>query len=127
MQNIEVVKAFYESFGRGDMATAFAIFDENLENHQQPSLPWGRVYRGHDGIQEFLGELMRWFGDIRINTHFYSDAPNDQVVVHGELHVLDRTFPYLELWQVVGGKIRRIESFLDTASMLNRLRELGRL
>jgi hypothetical protein len=104
------------------------VLHPEIEFHEAASLPWGKVYRGIGGMQEFLGALVTWFGnDIKITTHFYSDAPDDQVIVHATLHVLDRSYPYLELWQLTDGKVKRIEPFLDTASLLTRLRELRRL
>jgi uncharacterized protein len=127
-RNCEIVRTFYEAFARGDVPAGFAVFHPEIEFHEAPSLPWGKVYRGIAGMQEFLGALVQWFGnDIKIDAHFYADAPDDQVVVHANFRVLDRSFPFLELWKIADGKAKRIEPFLDTAGLMARLREVGRL
>ncbi len=126
--NTDIVRTFYEAFGRGDIPAAFATLRADVEFHEARSLPWGRIYRGLAGMQEFLGELVKVFGqDIRITTHYYVDAPDDQVIVSADLHVLERVFPYLETWQIRDGKVKRIEPFLDTGALLARVREAGRL
>jgi ketosteroid isomerase-like protein len=127
-QNVAIVKQFFDAFGRGDIPAAFALFHPEIEFHEQSSLPWARVYKGIAGMQEFLGELTKWLGqDIKIDVKYLVDAPDNRVVARAVLHCLDRSFDYLEEWQVVEGRIRRIEPFLDTGALMARLSDLDKL
>jgi uncharacterized protein len=125
---VEVVQQFYAAFARGDIPAAFALLHPEVEFHEQPSLPWGKVYRGLAGMQEYLGEMTKWVGnDVRVTVHYVLDAPGDKVVARADLHALDRTFPFLEEWHVVEGRGRRIEPFLDSGMLMARLSELDKL
>jgi uncharacterized protein len=126
--NVAIVKQFYDAFGRGDIPGAFALLHPEIEFHEQASLPWGRVYRGINGMQEFLGELGKWFGrDLGVTVNYAVDAPDNKVLLRGELRCLDRVFPFLEEWHIVEGRARRIEPFLDSGALMGRLSELDKL
>lgn len=127
MPNSDVVRSFYRAFGAGDVPGAFAVLHADIEFHEQRSLPWGGVYKGHEGMQRFLGTLGPLFGAMRIDVHQVVDAPNGEVFVHAELKALDRVFPFLERWKIADGKAIRIEPFLDTLALVNRLKELNKL
>jgi ketosteroid isomerase-like protein len=127
-QNTAIVKQFYDAFGRGDIPAAFALLHPEVEFHEQPSLPWGKVYRGLDGMQAFLGEVTKWLGsDLKLVVQYLVDAPDGKVVARTELQCLDRSFAALEEWQLVEGRIRRIEPFIDTGSLMARLSDLDKL
>jgi hypothetical protein len=126
--NVAIVRQFYDAFGRGDLKAAFALLHPEVEFHEQPSLPWGKVYKGLPGIQELLGELAKWVGpDLKVVVKYAVDAPDSKVVSRTELHCLDRIFPSLEEWQLVEGRVRRIEPFIDTGLLMARLSDLDKL
>ena len=56
-QNVEIAKKAYEAYGAGDVETALADFDDNIES----SIPGNSVisgdYRGKDQFMELLGKL----------------------------------------------------------------------
>jgi ketosteroid isomerase-like protein len=127
-QNVAIVKQFYDAFGRGDMPAAFALLHPEVELHEQPSLPWGRVYKGIAGMQEFLGELGKWLGEgIKLDVRYLVDAPDNKVVARTILRCLERSFESFEEWQLVEGRIRRIEPFTDTGLLMARLSDLDKL
>jgi ketosteroid isomerase-like protein len=126
--NVAIVKQFYDAFGRGDVPAAFALLHPEVEFHEQSSLPWARVYKGIAGMQAFLGELGNWLGpDLKVELVYAVDAPDNKVVMRGVLRCLERSFDYLEEWQVVEGRVRRIEPFLDTGALMARLSDLDKL
>jgi ketosteroid isomerase-like protein len=128
MANLDIVTGFYSDFGRGDFPAALARCHPEVEFHEMPSVPWGGVYHGIEGIQRFLGEFVRYFGTgARIDVLQVVEGQSGDVFAHGALHVYDRTFPYLELWKFRDGKASHIEPFIDTASLLKRLQEVGKI
>jgi len=127
-QNVAIVTQFYDAFVRGDIPTAFGLLHREVEFHEQASLPWGKVYKGIPGIEALLGELAKWLGpDLKIDVKYVIDAPDNRVVSRTELRCLDRSFASFEEWQLVEGRIRRVEPFIDTGLLMARLSDLDKL
>jgi ketosteroid isomerase-like protein len=58
-ENVEVVRAIYDAYDRGDYEAAFEYFHMDIEWFESPETPGAGVYRGHEGVRESLG---RWIG-----------------------------------------------------------------
>ena len=68
-RDLEVVRAGYAAFQRGDLADALAIFDPDfvLEVHTgRADLPELPVYRGHEGFLENWRDVTEPFDDVRV-------------------------------------------------------------
>ncbi len=48
-RNVEVVRRLFDAVERRDLPGLLACYDEEVEIHEAPSLPYGGVYRGIDG------------------------------------------------------------------------------
>ena len=78
--NVEVVRAQYEAWKRGDYREALAAFDEAVQ-WDATHFPDGQIYEGHEGVQLFM---RRWIGtweDYDMIVERYLDA-GDEVVIY---------------------------------------------
>lgn len=74
-----IVQALYDAAIGGDVATVLALLDENVICHESPSLPYGKVYRGHDGIKALFQPLTQYLAVEKISVeHLIADG--DRVV-----------------------------------------------
>ncbi len=56
-QNVDIAKKGYEAYGTGDVETALADFDDNIEWTIPGNSTVSGTYRGKDQFMEFLGKL----------------------------------------------------------------------
>lgn len=117
--NVELVRASFEAFGRGDFNAAFADFDPAAEWRTADDEPDTRTYRGLDELRSFVAQLADpWtnrFGQA-VRFEDFVDC-GDWVVApwHGRLHghgsgiEVDVSETYAV--QVRGGRIVRVEEY----------------
>ena len=55
-QNVEIAKKGYEAFGAGDIETALADFDDNVEWTIPGNSTLSGTYRGKEQFKEMLGK-----------------------------------------------------------------------
>ena len=95
-ENVEVVRAFYERFARGDF-DALAGFSDDFEFVTSPELPDAGTYRGDAGDKVVVAIFQR--GNLR----------GSQTAVEGRW------------WQVVtlrGGEVAQVVTFQERAQAL---------
>ena len=56
-QNVEIAKKAYEAYGAGDVETALADFDDNIEWSIPGNSAISGDYRGKDQFMQLLGKL----------------------------------------------------------------------
>jgi ketosteroid isomerase-like protein len=126
-QNVEIIRAFYEQFARGDFS-AFAAFPDEFEFVTSPELPDAGTYRG-EAAKRWMKTWVESFDQLTIEATEILDA-GDKVMVglfqrgrpRGSQTAVEGRW-----WQTVTvreGAIARVESFPDRAQAL-RAAELG--
>jgi ketosteroid isomerase-like protein len=83
MANVDVVRTWFEAYAREDMPTVFALAHPEIE--VRPALTGGlegRVYRGREGLREFLADVDSMWTDFRVELQELRDA-GDAVIVLG--------------------------------------------
>src|SRR5262245_8962266 len=79
-ENVEIVRAAYEAWNRGDLETFLQTFDPDLELH----LPEGGlnvgVRRGHEAIRQLLDGFLEVWDDLRAEPERFFGL-GDQVIV----------------------------------------------
>jgi ketosteroid isomerase-like protein len=55
--NVDIVRASFEAFGRGDFNAAFAAYDPSAEWHTAEDEPDSRTYRGVAELRGFVAHL----------------------------------------------------------------------
>lgn len=121
--NIALVRNLYEAFGRGDVDTVLAGFDENIEWNESEGMPYGGVYHGPQAVAENV------FAPIPNDFDGFSVAP-DEILGDGERVVALLTYrgtakesgkklemPAAHAWTVRDGKIVNFRQLADSATM----------
>jgi ketosteroid isomerase-like protein len=124
-ENVEVVRAANEAFLSGDVETALAALDPEIEWHATVGgIDEGRVYRGHaEVIQAFMDYFAVW-ERMEMRADRYIDAGGDEVVVfHHEVAKGRESGVVVEtdtgtVQTVRNGKIVRVRSYMDRQQAL---------
>lgn len=122
MGNLDLLRAAYDAFERGDRDAALAACAPDIEWHQAQGLPHGGLYRGVDAVRAnvFAPLQASWWETFAAPPDEFVDA-GDTVVVLGRYRgvakgtgrVLD--VPYAHVWTFVEGRATVFRQFLDTA------------
>jgi uncharacterized protein len=64
--DVELIRAAYEAFGRGDIAAVMAMLAEDIEWNAPDVLPHGQRVRGHEGVGAFFTGLADRWSDFRL-------------------------------------------------------------
>ena len=79
--NIALVRSLYEAFGKGDVPTVLAGFDENIEWNEPEGMPYGGQYHGPEAVAEnVFGPVTSDFDDFDVTPEEIL-ADGDRVVV----------------------------------------------
>jgi ketosteroid isomerase-like protein len=81
-QNVEIVRRIYTGLNRTG-SFDLELIDPSVELRESDE-PGARAYRGHQGVQEFLGQIQQEFEDVRWHPR-QMRAQEDHVVVVAEL------------------------------------------
>jgi uncharacterized protein len=122
-ENVEIVRRAFTAYTRGDTALFLELLDPDVVWIPFGATLEGRVYRGHDGVRQWLeGLLTDW--------EFFEPYPEDfrdlgdRVLVFGHWRARGRASgAELEragtwLFDVKGGKIVRLQTYSDRAEAL---------
>ena len=122
---VERVRSVIEAFNEGRLDTRMMgeLFDSEVELFDFPEVPDRRLYRGLDGVKEFLADLAENWEQTRISIEEIREL-GDAVVVLGRQSgagalagvPIDNSFG--EVVKFEGDQIRRIRMFRDHATAL---------
>jgi ketosteroid isomerase-like protein len=123
-ENVEVVRASWEAWSRGDIDALFDFYDPAIEWDMTHSLvPDMGVYHGHEGVREFFREW--WAFDVEPEEFIDAD---ESVIVrarHGgrgrastvggvEIPAYYSEMPrFWQVYRLRGGRAVRVEVYLD--------------
>ena len=122
---LEVVERIYEAFAAKDLDVILRLFSPDIVVTQNPSLPWGGRYEGHDGLGRF-STTIRGLIDSQVTVLAMFEA-GDRVVQYGRTAGTVRdtgaTFdiPECHIWRVEDGRAVEAQYFIDTPAMLAAL------
>lgn len=122
---VEIVQELYDAFGRRDVQKVFGLLAENVEIRQSEELPWGGIYRGHEGAREFFGKL---------GAHLNSTLEFERLIWSGDyvtavgwttgtVKANDAGFrvPVAHVWKIRGDAVVRVRFLIDNPMMLEAL------
>ena len=117
-----VVAEVYAAFGRGDLARIAELFADDGVISQSPALPWGGTHTGPQGLVSFLGTLTSHVASTPVTERLFADGAGRVVQVgrtRGTVRANGAAFdvPEVHVWTVAGGRVRRLEVYLDTPAM----------
>jgi ketosteroid isomerase-like protein len=124
-RDVERVQELYEAFRKRNLGAILLLMAKDVEIAQSAELPWGGVYRGHEGVRQLLGKLAEHL-DQRLEIECFIDA-GDRVVAVGRTvgkaraTNLEFDVPVAHVWTLQDSLITRFEPYIDNATMLAAL------
>ena len=122
-ENVEVVRRFLEAFNARDVDVLISLSTEDSEWRPFRAQLEGSVYRGHEGIRQFLGDMDEDWETFRIDALEFRDR-DERVAVIGRVHARGRGTS-VEIESIAGfaheldqGRIRRITSHSNVEAAL---------
>ena len=123
-QHIEQIREIYQAFGKGDMATVLAAFDERIEWREAEGNPYRPDGSPWVGPQAILTNLFMRLGsewESFTVTPVTFDPTADGALVQGRYTgrfkatgtAIDCQFAHL--WRLRDGKVVAFQQFVDTA------------
>ena len=121
--SIDVVRAAYEAFKRGDAEGLVAVADPDVEFGVSAAAPGG-TYRGHTGLRRYLKEIEAAFGDRwDAEVERVAEAGDGRVIVIARVFGEGKAGEPLELrlgqlWELRDGRLLRGTVYLDPEAAL---------
>jgi len=116
------VRALYDSFAARDLDAGLRLLDENIVISQDPAVPWGGIYAGHEAAVQFFAALTGTVdSSVRVEALF---AAGDTVVQYGRTAGTVRAngaafdIPECHIWTVRNGRVVEGQMYIDSAAML---------
>lgn len=116
MTAIEVVIAYGEALGKGDIPTAFSYFSDNVKWHQPGDNQFSGLKNGANEIGKMIAGMME------VSKGTFALTPNGNLMVNGELVAMPLRFSGtiedrkmdmngIDLFKVENGKITEVWLF----------------
>ena len=118
--NLEVVRRVYEAVAVGDSEAVLAIYDPDVEFDFSRSPFAGvlenGVFRGHEGLRNFIRERYAGFAEIEDECHELIEAGDKVISVvtsrgRGRESGIDVEKTHYAVWSVDAGKVTRVTWF----------------
>jgi ketosteroid isomerase-like protein len=125
MSDIEVVQAVYAAMAARDFDALFTLIDPEIVITQDPRLPWGGRFEGHDGFAAF-GIALTGAITSAVTTEAIYEADGDVIQVGRTIGTVVATgapFDIAEVhrWTLRDGRPVRAHFSIDTPAMLEAL------
>jgi ketosteroid isomerase-like protein len=110
--------------GRASFDLLAPYFAPDVELHQAAGLPYGGIWRGHDGMEKFFVTMSETWADFDLSDQTFLAVTPDHAVVLTQVRATARAtgraidFPILQLIRFGEGRIREVRPFYwDTAAI----------
>jgi ketosteroid isomerase-like protein len=126
---MQTVQELYDAFARRDFLEVFGLLSPDIEILQSQELPWGGLYRGHDGARQLFAKLGSHI-DSTLDIERLIDAEEHVVAIgwtHGTVNATGASYrvPIAHVWRVRDGLVIQTQFFIDNPNMLEALRRDG--
>ena len=126
-ENVEVVRAAWEAWERGEMDAVFALYDEDVV--WDFTRAYGNVvisdeYHGHDGVRQFFRDWAGSFDGYYAHAEELTDAGQGQVLVQarqggrGKASGIELDMRYWQVFRMRDGRAIRVEVYSDKREAL---------
>jgi ketosteroid isomerase-like protein len=124
-ENVEVVRAAYDAFNARDVDGLLRLSAEDCEWQPLRAQLEGIVYRGHQGVRQFVSDMDEDWEAFRIDPLEFHDR-RERVAVIGRVSALGQSGVEIDsvagfVFELQRGRIRRIISHSDPAEALEAL------
>ena len=116
----EVVTTLYDNLTAGNLEGFLACFDDQVEIHEPPCLPYGGVYRGIDGVKRLFSQASQYLdvGAFRIEA-VVVDGDRAVGMLHTAARATGKPIEVAEESIVRDGKIVRVRVYLFDPTMIS--------
>lgn len=118
MSNVDIARAAYEAFGRGDLEALRENFAEDGTWVTSDELPLGGETRGRDAILENFAQIPNYWSSFSVEPSEFIDG-GEYVVVLGTQRAGNDSgsfeSPFAHVMKFENGKVARGEFFADSA------------
>lgn len=115
------VRDFYAALERRDRAEIAALLAPDIEVRQSSALPWGGVWRGQDGFQDFFASVSACLeANLAVEEIFHD---GDDVVVRGRSKGLARAtgecfeIAVVHVWRVREERLANLRIHADAGTL----------
>ena len=118
-ETLATIRRAYDGFGTMNYETILDALDPDVEWDADEALLHQGVYRGHDGVREYLGRVEETWGDFHIVAQEFNDSVAGYAMVSGRLMGVERESgdrieaPFVHVLRVRRGKVVRLQVFVD--------------
>jgi ketosteroid isomerase-like protein len=121
-ENVEVVRAAYAAFNARDVDGLLRLSAEDCEWQPLRAQLEGIVYRGHEGVRQFVSDMDEDWKAFRIDPLEFHDR-KERVAVIGRVSALGQSGVEIDslagfVFELEHGRIRRIISHSDPEAAL---------
>ena len=123
-ETLDLIRAGVEAFNRRDLEGMLQSLDPEVELEPLRAVLEGSVYRGHEGVREYLEDMKEDWEDFEIRIAELRELDDDHLLVDARMHARARTSGVevdaagAWLCEVHEGKITRIRFYKDTDAAL---------
>jgi ketosteroid isomerase-like protein len=122
-ENEALLRAGYDALNSGDIAGWIATFHPDAELHELASVPDTAVYKGHDELQKWVESIFDVAEDFGFEVEQFIDAGEFTVARvrasgRGRIGGVPVETHVFHVFEIDGGKIRRVRGYLDEAEAL---------
>lgn len=122
----DLVREIYVRYASDNRRGVVSLLARDVEFALTAELPWGGVFRGHEGALRFYRLMMRHI-EAAFEPQSFILAGGDKIAVGGKFrgtaHATGRSFTVdmIQLWSVTRGKASRCVLFFDVPSIRSTL------
>jgi ketosteroid isomerase-like protein len=130
-ENVDIVRRLFKAVDDRDLAGVLATYDSEIVIREAESLPYGGVYRGHEGGKQHAGAYILTWRDFQTSAEQKTDPvfldAGDYVIVLWRQRGLDPSskkkldLPAVSVYELRGGKIVESQMYQDTSAILQFL------
>lgn len=125
MTDVEVVQAIYEAMAAKDLERLVELISPEIVVDQDPALPWGGHYEGHDGFGRFA-LLLTGTIDSAVASEAVFEAGGEVFQMgrtRGTVIATGASFdvPEVHRWRIEDGRAVKADFAIDTQAMLEVL------
>lgn len=124
VDDVEIVRRFYDAIGRKDFDTMFALAHDDAEWDLREAALDERVYRGHEGLREYFVPLWEVAPEFSVDVQDLA-ARGDRVIARvrvlaqGRSSGIDTARSYGAVWTLRDGKIAAMRVYADPDEALS--------
>jgi ketosteroid isomerase-like protein len=126
-ENVEAFKRGLEAGNRGDVDTLLEELDPEVEWHSALHALLGgkeRVFRGHEGVREMIGDLNEAFDEFQVEVSEIRDLGDRLVAIgrtraRGKASGVETETPYALVTEIRDGRTVSVRGYLDHREALD--------